>query len=79
MYNISVHGQQALSFTLLSVSVTETDDMGTTQVLFTVQDAAGDRSPDYEPGSLEEFLEQVVVCLSRALSTPHPGSSAPNK
>ena len=78
MYNMAVHCQQVLTATVLSVSVTETDDAGNTHVLFTCQGSADDRNFQLEVASLEEFLDQSVLGLSRALSTTHHGSSGPS-
>ena len=68
MYNINVHGSQVHDLALLSISVSETDDTGVTQVLFTTTEANDSRNPALPSYSLERFLEQVVVGLSSALA-----------
>lgn len=75
MYNLSLHVQQVLNFSLLSVSVTETDDLGNTHVLFTCQGSADDRDPHQDRSELEVFLDQASLGLSRLLSGPQDGSS----
>jgi hypothetical protein len=77
MYNITASGTQVLDSVLLRVSVTETDDLGRTSVLFTVQRCEDIGTPETEPETLERFLDQVSIGLSRALSVRWDGSTAP--
>lgn len=67
MYNMTVNAIQIQDSAHIHVSVTETEDTGTTETLFTVKSLAQDASDDSEAYSLERFLDQVVHGLSRAL------------
>lgn len=69
MYNMTVHAMQVLDSAHIHVSVTETNDLGTTETLFSVKSRADDVSDLTEAYSLERFLDQVVHGLSRALRT----------
>lgn len=69
MYNITVTGLQVLDSAHLHVSVSETNDLGTTETLFYVKVQADDNPTLTEAYSLERFLDQVVLGLSRALRT----------
>ena len=66
MYNVAIHGQQILSATLLSVSLSETNDDGITYTVATAMSSSNLlASADEDP--LWVFLEQIKDCLSRAL------------
>lgn len=72
MYNVSMHAQQVLGATLLSVSLSETLEDGVTYTLATAMSSSNVLgSADEDP--LWIFIEQVKDCLSRALS---PGDSS---
>lgn len=68
MYNLAVHAQQVLGATMLSVSISETDEQQ-----FTYPLASSMSSSDLLASSGEDplwvFIEQVRDCLSRALGS----------
>ena len=73
MYSLTVSAHQAFGMALIHVSLSETDDTGATHVLSTVTHAADDRFPHLAWCSLEEFLDQACVGLSRVLSSVQDG------
>lgn len=68
MYNLQLHAHQAMGYSLVFVSVSETDDELHTEVLFTsnAQDAGELPGEDYN--SLETFLNQTLRGIVKALS-----------
>lgn len=68
MYNLHVDAHQAFEQSLVSCSLSETDEFGNTHALATFRFTNSDRFEALEPGSLEEFLEQIVTGLVKALS-----------
>ena len=66
MYNLAMHAQEVLGATVLTVSLSETND---DEMTYTVATAASSSnllaSADEDP--LWIFLQQVTDCLSRAL------------
>lgn len=69
MYNITVFGRETLAGTLVSVSISETDDNGNTEGLTGFSSMCNDDFPGLAWGSLENFLEQTCVALYNTLST----------
>lgn len=68
MYNISMHGQQVLGATIVSVSLSETNDEGITYPLATAMSSSNLlASADEDP--LWVFIEQVRDAVSSALSS----------
>ena len=66
MYNVAMHAQQILGATILSVSLTETDEEGITYPLASSMSSSNLlASADEDP--LWVFLQQIQDCLSRAM------------
>lgn len=72
MYNITISGSQTLVGTAVSVSVSETDDRNVTEHLFGFRTFSADGFAGLAAGSLEEFLEQVIVACVNGLSSNAP-------
>jgi hypothetical protein len=66
MYNVAMHAQQILGATILSVSLSETNDEGITYPVATAMSSSNLlASADEDP--LWIFLQQIKECLSSAL------------
>jgi len=69
MYNLQIAAHQAFDQCLVRCSLSETDDRGNTYEVATFGFSSAQRFEALEPGSLEEFLEQMVTGLVKGLST----------
>lgn len=69
MYNIHIAAHQAFDQALVSVSLSETDEFDNTHALASFRFTSAQRFEALEAGSLEEFLEQIVTGLVKALSS----------
>lgn len=66
MYTLAIHCQQVMSATVLSVSLSETSDDGSTYTVATATSSSDLlASADEDPYWI--FLQQVSACLSSAL------------
>lgn len=75
MYTMAIHAQQVLSVTMVSVSLNETDDQGSSYLIATAM-ASSDLLASADEDPLWIFVEQIQDCLSRVLSSPPTRSSA---
>ena len=66
MYTLAIHANQVLSATVLSLSLSETDDDGFTYLIATAS-SSSNLLASAEEDPLWVFLEQVKDALSRAL------------
>jgi hypothetical protein len=69
MYNISVQSMQVLSTAVVHVSISETDESGTTRVLAVASTTCDLALPGHRRESLASYCYQVVEGVADALST----------
>ena len=69
MYNLHIDAHQTMEQCLVRCSLSETDDRGSTYAVASFGFSCAERFEALEPGSLEEFLEQMVTGLVKGLST----------
>lgn len=69
MHNLHVSATQTVAGTLVAVSISETDEEGTTMPLATATALSTREFPELDGGSLEEFLEQAMDGVVKSLST----------
>lgn len=68
MYSISIQSQQTLTVAMIIVSISETDDDGSTHHLATAV-THSTLQLDSDQGDLHQFTEQTIDGVVKALST----------